>query len=186
MKINYILASLAIIGGISAAFTNHSVRNNLYPTWKYEKERIGGEKVHFISTMELAEILYKKKPGVTILDTRDEEAYREYHIPSALRYEKGDQDLDNEQSEKTVLYGLAGDSHLYDLSNYIPGDVYVLKGGIEEWYSVVLFPDFIKYHVRNNGKLEQIISKSRYFGGSPRNTQVLNITVRESRYREGC
>ena len=68
----------------------------------------------------------------------------------------------------------------------LPGKVYVLKGGIDAWYSLVLFPDFIEYQVRNNEKLEQIISRSMYFGGSPRNTQLLNITVRESRYREGC
>ena len=35
-------------------------------------------------------------------------------------------------------------------------------------------------------KLEQIINRSKYFGGTPRNTQLLNITMRESSYREGC
>ena len=83
MKINSILALLAILGGISAAFTNHSARNHLYPSWKYDKERIQGKKIRYISANYLADLLYQKEKGITILDIRNEKAFREYHIPSA-------------------------------------------------------------------------------------------------------
>jgi hypothetical protein len=50
----------------------------------------------------------------------------------------------------------------------------------------VLFPDFLNYHVRNRDHLDHILRRSRFFGGEPQNTQVLNIEARENRYREGC
>jgi hypothetical protein len=57
---------------------------------------------------------------------------------------------------------------------------------MEAWYSQVLFPDFSQLRVRNRELLEHILRRSRFFGGTPQNTQVLNIEVRETRYREGC
>jgi hypothetical protein len=64
--------------------------------------------------------------------------------------------------------------------------VYVLKGGLEAWYSVVLFPDMLAYRIRNTEHLMSILSRCSFFGGQAKNTQVLNLNVRESRYREGC
>ncbi len=186
MKINHILASLAILGGISAAFTNYSERNHLYPTWKYEKDRIQGEKVHFISATYLADLLYQKESGITILDMRDEEAFEEYHIPLAKLPGEGDEISEGDSGSLTIIYGVEDDPKLYQISEALPRKVYVLKGGIESWYKLVLFPDFNEVQIRNKDKLEHIINRSRYFGGSPRNTQLLNIQVRESRYREGC
>ena len=186
MKINHILASLAIIGGISAAFTNHSERNHLYPTWKHDKDRIQGEKVHFISATHLADLLYQKEQGITILDARDMEDFENYHIPLAKSHDPGDKIPDGDLGSPIVIYGMENDPQLPELSDALSGKVYILKGGIEAWYNLVLFPDFNEYQVRNSDKLEQIIIRSRYFGGTPRNTQLLNITMRESSYREGC
>jgi hypothetical protein len=61
-----------------------------------------------------------------------------------------------------------------------------LSGGIKAWYDLVLFPDFQQFQVRNRQQLEEIIAKSRYFGGTPQNIQRLNLTERADRYREGC
>ena len=186
MKINHILASLAIIGGISAAFTNHSEKNNLYPTWKNDKDKIQGEKVHVISATYLADLLYQKEQGITILDTRDAEAFENYHIPSAKSHDPGDVMSEEDLGSPIVIYGMENDPQVLELADALSGKVYILKGGIEAWYDLVLFPDFNEYQVRNVDKLEHIVNRSRYFGGSPGNTQLLNITVRESRFREGC
>lgn len=186
MKINHILASLAIIGGISAAFTNHSEKNHLYPSWNHDKDKIQGEKVHVISATHLADLLYQKEQGITILDNRDAEAFENYHIPSAKSHDPGDKLPDGALGSPIVIYGMENDPQLLELADALSGKVYILKGGIEAWYDLVLFPDFNEYQVRNVDKLEQIINRSRYFGGTPRNTQLLNITIRESRFREGC
>ena len=185
MKTNHILALLAIIVGLTAAFTRHSARNNFYPLWKFEAARIGDEKVDFISATHLADILYQKEQGFIVLDLRDDTQYESYHIPSALQYNRGDQ-VPGLEEKRFIVYGQSSNGHLKELTGELPGKVLVLKGGIAEWYAMVLFPDFTQYKVRNNEILERIVTRSRYFGGKPVNMQLLNIRVRESRYREGC
>jgi len=186
MKTNYILAILAIVGGVAAAFTNYSEKNDLYPDWKYHKEQIEGKSVRLISAPYLADLLYNKEEKLTILDAREWKAYENYHIPLALQYDAGMESKTDLTSGITVIYGEAGDQDLYKLAKELPGRVYILKGGLEEWYSLVLFPDFTAFHVRNSDQLDHILRRSGFFGGEPQNTQILNINVRESRYREGC
>ncbi len=186
MKINYIMASLAVIGGISAVFTNHAEKNNFYPTWKFEKERIEGERIRYISAPYLAELLYKKEQGIVILDFRNKEDYIRYHIPTANHYETGGALGNTDPEKQVVVYGLVAGQLSVEQVNDLPGKVYVLKGGIEQWYELVLFPDFDYYKVRNSHTLHQIILRSRFFGGTPRNLQQLHIEVRKSRFREGC
>jgi len=185
MKTNQILALIAIVAGLFAAFTNHSVKNNLYPTWKFESERVEGKKVDYISANYLADLLYMKEQGIVVLDVRSEPEFNAYHIPSAIRYERGDLEADQEKGT-FIVYGLESDAEMKELKSKLPGKVYVLEGGLESWNTLVLFPDFNHFRVRNSDALELIIRKCRYFGGTPGNTQFLNIDVRQTRYREGC
>jgi rhodanese-related sulfurtransferase len=185
MKTNQFFAILAIVAGISAAFTSYSVKNSLYPTWKYEKARVEGEKVHYISAHHLADLLYQKQP-LSLLDAREWKDYEDYHIPTA-RYYKKDPVLETEKnSGLVVLYGSAEDEDLYRMARELPGKVYVLQGGMEAWYSLVLFPDLVEYKIRNAEQLKHVVNRCRFFGGEAQNTQLLNINVRETRYREGC
>ena len=186
MKTNHILAIMAIVGGLTAAFTNHSERTSLYPDWKFSKDRIDGTKVSFISASHLANMLYSKDQNIIIFDAREWKDYELYHIPQALLYDAGMASKAGSRSGTTVLYGDAEDQGLYDLTHELPGKVYVLKGGMEAWYSLVLFPDFMSFSVRNGDQLDHILRRSGFFGGVPQNTQLLNIELRESRYREGC
>lgn len=186
MKTNQILAILAIVGGTTAAFTKYSVTSNMYPDWKYQKERVDGKKIRFISAQHLADLIYTKEENMIILDTREWDAYEYYHIPSALQYQDG---LISETDFKpgvVVLYGEGKNSALYDLARDLPGRVFVLKDGMEAWYSVVLFPDFMKLRVRNSDQLDHILGVSEFFGGKPQNIQLLHINQRKENYREGC
>jgi rhodanese-related sulfurtransferase len=185
MKTNYILALLAVIGGVTAAFTSFSERNELYPTWKYESERVKGARINYISAPQLADRLYAKDPEIVLLDIRSEEDYLSYHLPTALPLIK----TAMEGEEKTRSYVVYGQDEHAEIPKFMEewsGQVYLLKGGLETWYSLVLFPDFAQHKVRNREALEHIIRRSRYFGGSPRNAQELHIEQRQSTYREGC
>lgn len=186
MKTNHILAILALIAGMTAAFTKHSENNKLYPNWKYQKERVDGKKYNFISASHLANQLYSKDPNIVLFDTRTWKAFEHYHIPQALAYDPGMGSKAASTSGKIVLYGEPDDEGLYDLARELPGRVYILKGGMDAWYSLVLFPDFVSFSIRNSDQLDHILSRSGFFGGMPQNSQLLNINVRESRYREGC
>ena len=186
MKTNYILAILAIAGGLTAAFTRHAEHNDLYPDWTFRKESVDGEKLRFISASHLAKLLYQKDQRIILFDAREWEAYERYHIPQALLYDAGMGPKASIKSGIIIVYDMEEGERLNDILEQLQGRVYVLKGGMEAWYSQVLFPDFLNYRVRNRDQLDQIMRRSRFFGGEPQNTQVLNIQVRESRYREGC
>ena len=186
MRTNYILAILAIVGGITAAFTRHAEHNDLYPQWKFRKERVDGEKIRFISASHAANLIYRKDQNIIIYDARQWDAYNQYHIPRALLYDSGMGSKSGIRSDFIIVYGTDQGKSYLKLINELPGRVYVLQGGMEAWYSQVLFPDFDQYRIRNKDQLDHILRRSRFFGGEPQNTQVLNIQVRESRYREGC
>ena len=186
MKINNILAALAFITGISAIFTHHADRNNLYPTWKYKTDRIEKEKIRLISVDNLADLVYQKEQGMTILDVRTDVEYEQYHIPTAILYNEQDLLSALNSSDKVILYGKKDYPYLSEIPNKFSGKIYNLNGGIEEWFSIVLFPDFSSVQVRNRQLLEKIINRSRYFGGKPQNIDSLNISARSSRFREGC
>jgi rhodanese-related sulfurtransferase len=186
MKTNHILSILAIIAGLTAAFTNHGKKNSLYPDWKFQKEQVQGKRTGFISAHHLADLLYSKEEDLIIFDVREWKAYEEYHIPQALHYDPGMGSKAADKSATLVLYGQEENDDLYELSQELPGRVFLLKGGMEAWYSLVLFPDFMKFHIRNSDQLDYILRRSIFFGGKPQNTQLLNLEVRENRYREGC
>jgi hypothetical protein len=186
MKTNHILAILAIVAGMTAAFTKHGKKNNLYPDWKFQKEQVEGKRTGFISAHHLADLLYSKEENIIIFDTREWKAYEKYHIPLALPYDETMGSKTDLRSGITIIYGEDEDQDLYDLAYELPGRVFLLKGGMEAWYSLVLFPDFIKFHIRNSDQLDYILRRSLFFGGKPQNTQLLNLDVRENRFREGC
>jgi hypothetical protein len=186
MKVNRILAVLAIVAGISAAFTRYAEQNELYPQWTFRKERVDGKKISYISPSHLADLIYRKDQDILIYDLRSWEAYSTYHIPRAILYDKGMGSKAGIGPGKIIVYDTAAGSRLDKLLADLPGRVYVLKGGIEAWYSQVLFPDFLAYQVRNGDRLDHLLRRSRFFGGEPQNTQVLNLETRENRFREGC
>jgi len=186
MKTNYILAIASFIIGISAVFTNHTDRNNLYPIWKYRTDRINKEKIRLISANYLSDLIYRKEQGITILDTRSSAEYEEYHIPTSVPYNEQNLLSVLKSSDKVIFYGDKNYDYLSEIPANLSGKIYNLSGGADEWFSMVLFPDFSKIHVRNRQTLEKIINRSRYFGGTPQNINLLNISTRSSRFREGC
>jgi rhodanese-related sulfurtransferase len=185
MKINRILAILAILAGTAAAFTHHSAKNRLYPTEKFETGRQEGQKIHYISAHHLANLLYRKDP-VSILDTRELKAYAKYHIPTAVHGHPASLSEAELDSGLVVIYGQSGVGEEISMARELPGKVFVLKGGVEAWYSLVLFPDMLEYKIRNADQLKYIVRRAGFFGGQAQNTQLLNLNVRESRFREGC
>jgi len=186
MKVNLILAILAITAGIAAAFTRYTEHNGLYPEWTFRTERVQGDKIRYISATHLADLLYHKDQNILLYDARSRDAYESYHIPQALMYDKGMGTKAAVSPGIIIIYDTAEGTRMKNLQDEVPGRVYVLKGGIEAWYSQVLFPDFLSFSIRNRDHLDHILRRSRFFGGEPQNTQILNIEVRETRYREGC
>lgn len=186
MKVNRVMAGMLLLVGIAAAMTNHSEKNHFYPAWKYKGGFWEGERIRYISANHLADLLYQRQLHLVILDVRGEKAYNEYHIPTARNFNLGGKLPGLDLADQVILYGDANDSTSIDLASKIPGNVAVLKGGIEEWYRLVLFPNFLEFPVRNKDFLTHILDRCRFFGGTPRHSGELKANQREDRYREGC
>ena len=186
MKTNFILTLAALVLGISAAFTNFEEKNGFYPDWKFRKGKIEGSRVKYVSPGHLAGLLRQKEQGIVIMDVRDEQDYSSYHIPGAERFDPLQMSDARQAGKKVIIYGATQDSYAEVLKELSGKGVFLLKGGLEDWYSIVLFPDFSIFKVRNRDVLERIISTSGYFGGKPLNTGSLNLETRSSRFREGC
>jgi len=186
VKTNFILTLAALVLGISAAFTNFEAKNNFYPDWKFQKDRIEGSRVKYVSPGHLAGLLRQKKEGIVIMDIRDGQDYFTYHIPGAERFDPLKMSDARQAGKMVILYGASQDSYGEVLQEISGKGVFLLKGGLEDWYSIVLFPDFSMLKVRNRDVLERILSTSSYFGGKPQSMGSLNLETRSSRFREGC
>jgi rhodanese-related sulfurtransferase len=186
MRINIIFAIAAFILGLSAVFTDFTGKNSLYPTWKFNKERIDKKKVDLISANHLADLIYNKEKAVLVVDVRSSEEYGKYHIPDAVLFNESTINTDLPDAKKIILVGKADLLVQAKIYKTLPGSVYILDGGIPAWYDMVLFPDFEKLQVRNKQVLDHILARSKYFGGKPVNTETLNLNIRTIRFREGC
>src|SRR4030042_4474807 len=133
MKTNYILAIVSLVIGLGAVFTNHADRNNLYPVWKYKTDRINKEKIRLVSANYLADLIYRKEQGITILDTRSSDEYEEYHIPTSIPYNEQNLLSVLKSSDKVILYGDKNYNYLSEIPESLSGQVYNLSGGTDDW-----------------------------------------------------
>src|SRR4030042_4485293 len=124
MKTNYILAIVSLVIALGAVVTNHADRNNLYPVWKYKTDRIDREKVRLISANWLADLVYRKEQGITILDTRSIAEYEEYHIPTSVLYNEQNLLSVLKSSEKVILYGDKNYNYLSEIPANLSGKIY--------------------------------------------------------------
>ncbi|MEZ5069625.1 MAG: hypothetical protein R2751_01315 [Bacteroidales bacterium] len=192
MKTKITLALVAILLGASAAFTDYGKHNGSYPEWKTRSERADGSRQKVVSAPFLARMLFDREPGLVLLDLRSEKAFASYHIPGSW------QPADVRESglvEGADLLVLIGDSTLNQRKlagemSVIPdgfdGRILVLEDGMTAWTDEVLFPDMLQWKVRSGQRLNEIHVLSHYFGGSPRNSQWMQVRQADSPFREGC
>ncbi len=105
----------------------------------------------YISTDQLAEKLINQDPTVLLVDTRSEEEYNKFTLPNAINIplEKA---LDEEN--ESYLDQEAYDVILFSNDNFYADQVwmlgnrlgyknlYVLKGGINEWFNTIINPKY--------------------------------------------
>lgn len=131
----------------------------------------------FLSVDQVAERLIDEDPSIMLIDVRTPERYKEYSLPRTINIPL-DQLLDsawkdylNQDNMDVILYS---NSDLYADQAWIIctrlgyKNLYVMKGGINEWYSCIFNPsapaetapneEFALYSFR--------LAASQYFGGS--------------------
>lgn len=160
LSLNQKLASLAFILAIGT-----SVMSFISP----EKKSISSQHgVQFISVVELATNI-KNKDDITLLDLRGSHNFQQFHIPTAISFQIDEYSLEFDESRSIILYS-DNDSLSHKAYKILSGNgtinVFVLQGGIQDWYDRILYPQIPKILTESEQELaSQIKSLSAYFGG---------------------
>lgn len=142
----------------------------------------------FITPEQLADSLISKKPNIRVVDLRIYAAYNDYHIPSAVNSVP---DLTSptliNKNDMIVFYSAKENistAAQYKFEEAGFKRVYFLKGGIEGWMNLVIFPLLPqKASDEEKENFMRIERRSRYFGGSPERSGESKKKVYR---REGC
>ncbi len=148
------LSFLALIGGLISPLDQPPIP---------EKE------LDYISVIQLATEIKDKQP-IQLIDLRNDSSFNAFHIPTAKSASLA-QLLHQElyPTPKTVLY--SGDDSISEQAFYMMtgkgiDNLYVLEGGIQDWYNRILYPKMPKVIPESDKELAlQVKTLSAYFGG---------------------
>ena len=130
------------------------------------------KEVDHVNVETLADWIIQGKTDFRLVDLRNEEAFAEYHIPSAEQIiMSGLEQSSLQRNEKIILYSEGGihsaQAWMLLKARGFKG-VYILRGGLEEWKDRILFPTIPENptpaQVVEFAKVKEI---SKFFGGVP-------------------
>lgn len=166
------LALLGLILGLVALFLGDPYDNTFA---KVNVKELSVEAIRdseIINVKELADWIIEGRVDYRLVDLRDEEAYNEYFIPTAVNIPVSKiMDAGLMRNQKILLYSednikAAQGWFILKANNY--KSVYILDGGIDSWKNEILFPK-ISENASPEAKAEfdKIVEVSKFFGGSP-------------------
>jgi len=166
------LASLAILLGL-IAFIISDPFDNLYAKINTKELAVMVQKeVDHVNVDELADWIIKGKSDYRLIDLRSEKEFNEYNIPGSENILITNL-LDGQisRNEKIILYsdgGIHSAQAWFLLKAKDFKNVYILRGGLEEWRDKILFPKLASNATEiEKAKFEIASAISRYFGGTP-------------------
>jgi len=166
------LASIAILLGI-IAFIISNPFDNVYAKINTKELAVMVQKeVDHVNVDELADWIIKGKSDYRLIDLRSEKEFNEYNIPGSENIPITNL-LDGQiaGNEKIILYsdgGIHSAQAWFLLKAKDFKNVYILRGGLEEWKDKILFPKLASNATENEkAKFEIASAISRYFGGTP-------------------
>lgn len=128
-----------------------------------------------VTALELAAWIKDRKAGLRVIDLRSEEAFEEYHLPSA-EWMTFEQLLSTHfATDETVVLISDGGAHAAQGWVFLRAlgheRVYFLRGGVGEWLDEVMNPP-------------KTTELSRYFGGVARGNRTADDVAKMR--RRGC
>jgi rhodanese-related sulfurtransferase len=126
-----------------------------------------------VSATDLADWIMQQRSDFRVIDLRDAKAYQEYHIPGAQNLLLPDLVGTHFDKQQTIVLYSEGGVHsaqaLFLLWAEGYKNVYMLKGGLNEWKDDVLHPVIVTSPGPRISKdsLDRVRRRSEYFGGSP-------------------
>jgi rhodanese-related sulfurtransferase len=186
-SLNKVLVLFAIIFALLAVVVGSPHKITIQPISTNEEFEIEGKLVKVINVQELAKLIMDKADNFLLVDTRLKIEFDEYHIPFALNI-TGKESLNTLIDNKAaiIIYDANRRYSIEKLKKIIKRrneQVYLLKGGMDDWINKILFPDLRGGSDLSEEEIEKIYKMSAYFGGKP----ILDRERAKRKYnREGC
>lgn len=184
LNLNQKLAITALILGIVATFGGNPYQGNYAKINAKEIALIVQKELDHITVEELADWIIQGKSDFRLIDLRSEKEFSEYHIPTAENMQLTTlSEYTFVPTEKIILYsegGIHSAQAWFLLIAKGHKNVYMLKGGLEEWKEKILFPS-----ISENATSEEMIhfnkmkEVSKYFGGSPQTGKAEEVQVKK-------
>jgi len=160
-----------------------------------------------INVVDLADWIIKGKLDYRLIDLRGSEKYAEYNIPGSENIPVGELfDSGLMRNENIILYS-DGEALATQAWFILKADDYktvsIIKGGIKNWESEILFPELPSNATKDQlADFKKIKEVSKFFGGQPQTgsetkEKVIRkipeisppkviITKKKKKSREGC
>lgn len=166
------LAAFAIFLGLTAFIISNPFETTYAKINTKDLAVMVQREIDHISVEDLADWIIKGKSDYRLIDLRTEKEFNEYNIPGSENIQITNL-LDGQiaRNEKIVLYsdgGIHAAQAWFLLKAKDFKNVYMLKGGLEEWKDKILFPKLAANATEvEKAKFEIASAISRYFGGTP-------------------
>lgn len=151
---------------------------------------LAGKRVEQIDARTLAEWIMEKRDEYPVVDLRSTKDYERYHIPFAVGIHQWISEHPNGRLEEPILVYAEGALLLEDSSRHSDSEgaefIYALRGGIEKWKRIVLFPDPSDIDRLAEEDVGRIRRVSLFFGGNPRLGRPGKARPQVLYDREGC
>lgn len=172
LGLNGKLALIAFALGLIALFAGNPYQGTQVTLDAKELGMIVHSEIDHVSVEELADWIIKGRSDYRLLDLRSENDFPVYHIPTAEHVIlAGLSDYPIQRNEKIILYSEGGihSAQAWMLLKAMKfRGVYILRGGLEEWQTRILFPPIPQNPTPEQASLFETIEEvSRFFGGTP-------------------
>ncbi|KUG25015.1 hypothetical protein ASZ90_005153 [hydrocarbon metagenome] len=166
------LALVALILGLVAVLLGNPYDNTFT---KINVKSLSVESIRdseIINVKELAGWIIEGRVDYRLVDLRDEEAYKEYFIPTAVNIPTSKLMESNlMRNQKILLYcedniRAAQGWFILKANNY--KSVYILNSGVDSWKDEILFPTISENaSTEEKAEFDKMVEVSKFFGGSP-------------------
>ena len=163
---------LVCLLGLAAALAGSPYKGSRVTIDTVDLAGIVQREVDHVNPADLADWIVKGKSDYRLIDLRTKTEYDQYHIPGAENVPLATlPDYGLERNEKIILYsegGIHSAQAWFLLQAMGYKSAYMLRGGLEDWKDLVLFPS-----MPSNPGPEQLAAfakikeVSRFFGGTP-------------------
>lgn len=172
LSLNKRLALITLLLGIIALFIGNPNNKNTIKVNAKELALSTIKDQDKISVLQLAEWIIEGRSDFTLVDLRNEKLFNEYSIPSAVNIPVENLlDSDLMRNEKILLFGdddITSAQAWFILKSANYKNVYILKGGLNEWKDKILYPKLSENATaEEKNNFEKVKQISLHFGGTP-------------------